>query len=61
MGTGGAVLTARLVRGLLYGVEPLDPLSLATAAAVIAGTAILATLLPAYRAARVDPLTALRD
>jgi predicted permease len=60
-GTGGAVLTARLVRGLLYEVEPLDPLSLATAAAVIAGTAILATLLPAYRAARVDPLTALRD
>ena len=60
-GVGGAVLAARLVQGLLYGIEPLDVISLATAAAVIAGTAILAMILPACRAARVDPLTALRD
>ena len=60
-GIGGSVLTARLIGGLLHGIEPLDPLSLTTGAAVIASTAVLATILPACRAARVDPLTALRD
>jgi predicted permease len=60
-GAAGSVLTARLIGRLLYGVAPLDPLSLATAATAIAATAALATILPAYRAARVDPLAALRD
>jgi putative ABC transport system permease protein len=60
-GCGASLVAARLVRRLLYGVEPLDPISLAAAAAIIGGTALLATVLPACRAARVDPLTALRD
>ena len=61
LGTGATILTAGLVRNLLFGIEPLDPLSLTTAAAAIAVTALVATVLPACRAARVDPLTALRE
>ena len=60
-GGAAALATARLLRSLLFGIEPADPLTLATAAAVIGLTALLATVLPARRAARVDPLTALRD
>ena len=60
-GGAAAIATARLLRNLLVGIEPADPLTLATAAAVIGSTALLATVLPARRAARVDPLTALRD
>lgn len=60
-GVVAAAGAARLLRNLLFRIEPLDPVSLATAAALIAVTALLATLLPAGRAARVDPLTALRD
>ena len=61
LGTGSAILAARLVGNLLFGIEPLDLLSLASASAAIAVTALLATVLPAWRAARVDPLTALRE
>lgn len=49
-----------LVRGLLYGVEPTDPLSLASGACILLGAALLAAYLPARRAARVDPVQALR-
>ena len=60
-GSLAAVAASRLLRNLLFGVEPLDPSSLAGGVALIAITAVAATLLPARRAARVDPLTALRD
>ncbi|HEX5759545.1 MAG TPA: ABC transporter permease [Thermoanaerobaculia bacterium] len=46
--------------GLLYGVAPADPASLAAAAAVLAATAFAAALLPALRATRVDPMMTLR-
>jgi ABC-type antimicrobial peptide transport system permease subunit len=49
-----------LVRSLLFGVEPTDPLSLVAGAGVLVAAALLATLLPARRAARVDPVIALR-
>jgi predicted permease len=49
-----------LVRSLLYGVEPNDPLTLAAGAAVLLAAAVLAAYLPARRAASVDPTTALR-
>jgi ABC-type antimicrobial peptide transport system permease subunit len=60
-GTAGAVGAARLLRNLLFGIQPLDPASLALGALAISVTAFAATLLPAARAARVDPLTALRE
>jgi predicted permease len=59
-GLGVALATGRGVRGLLYGVEPGDPLTLAGAGAVLLATALLAALIPARRAASVDPARALR-
>jgi predicted permease len=59
-GALGAVLVGRLLRAKLYGVGPLDPVSLGASAVALAAAALLASWLPARRAARVDPATALR-
>jgi predicted permease len=56
-----AVAGARLIGSLLYQVEPLDPLVLATTAAVIFGLALLVSLRPALEAARVDLTRSLRE
>ena len=56
-----AVWMAHTLRNLLYGVDPLDSLSLAAAAVILGGVAMLASWLPAHRASRVDPLAALRE
>jgi putative ABC transport system permease protein len=50
-----------LLKALLYGVSESDPATLAGVAALLAASAGLATLLPAWRATRVDPMVALRD
>jgi predicted permease len=55
-----AIGMSRLARGLLYGIQPIDPPSYATAALVVMAIAILAAGLPALRAARVDALRVLR-
>lgn len=60
-GALGAMIVGRLLRAKLYGVGPLDPVSLAVTAAVLAGAALLAGWIPARRAARVDPASALRS
>jgi ABC-type antimicrobial peptide transport system permease subunit len=60
IGFAGALVTARLFAGLLFGVGPADPVSLAAALVVLAAVALAATLLPARRAASVDPVVALR-
>jgi ABC-type lipoprotein release transport system permease subunit len=52
---------SRYLSSLLFGVEPDDPVSFAAAATFLVGVAIIATLLPAWRAARVDPMIALRS
>jgi len=60
----GAVLswsTSRLLGGLLFGLHPHDPRILLSAAAIVALSALAASLIPAFRAAKVDPLLAIRQ
>ena len=59
---GGVVLTftARLLEGLLFGVQPADPMTLALVATVFGTVALAAAWVPALRATRVDPIQALR-
>jgi ABC-type antimicrobial peptide transport system permease subunit len=59
-GTAAALLLTRLVKALLFGVTATDPLSFAAAAAVLAVATLGATIVPARRATRVDPLAVLR-
>ncbi|MEI9972539.1 MAG: ABC transporter permease [Ignavibacteriota bacterium] len=61
LGLAGALLLAPMASALLYGVAPSDPLSMAAAAALVTLVAAIAALIPATRAARVDPAIALRD
>ena len=58
---GFAAGLTRYAASLLYGVTPVDPASFALAIVVITAVVAVAALLPARRAARLDPVTALRD
>jgi putative ABC transport system permease protein len=60
LGLAGAIAVTRALRGLLYGVTPLDGLTIASVVALVAAVALVAVGRPAWRAARVDPATALR-
>ena len=55
-----SVLSTRLLRSLLYGVSPTDPITLASVCIVLLVAAGIATYLPALRATRIDPVRALR-
>jgi putative ABC transport system permease protein len=57
----GAVFLTRTIRGLLFGVAPLDPPTLALVCLVFATVGAIASWLPARRAARVDPIIAIRS
>ena len=60
LGLGGALFATRLVRGLLFGVTPHDPLTLLGVASIMAAVGIGACWLPALRAAGIDPAVALK-
>lgn len=60
VGIPAALAVGRTLRGMLYGVESYDPAMIAIAAAVVGLSSLVASCLPALRAARVDPLVALR-
>jgi predicted permease len=60
-GMGLAFVLGRLLQTLLYGVTPVSPLVYASTAAMLLLVALIACVLPAQRAARVDPVVALRD
>jgi ABC-type antimicrobial peptide transport system permease subunit len=60
LGAAGVVVVARLVRSLLYGVAPFDPIALGIATALLVGAATVALLVPVRRATKVDPIRVLR-
>jgi putative ABC transport system permease protein len=61
IGLAAAAILGRSISAFLFGVRPVDPLTFAGVAALLAVTAALATAIPAFRAARVDPMVALRQ
>lgn len=61
VGLAGALASGRLIAALLYGVTPTDPASIAAAAVFLSVITMTAGLIPARRAARVDPMIALRE
>lgn len=60
LGLGGAFAVSRVVSGLLFGLSAMDPVTFAGVGIVLTLVALLATLIPARRASRLDPLLALR-
>ena len=61
IGIAGALALGKVVASLVYQVKPSDPLTFAGAVAMLGTIALLACLIPAYRASRVDPVVALRN
>jgi ABC-type antimicrobial peptide transport system permease subunit len=60
LGVGGSIVATRLIQGLLFGVQPGDPVTLAGVALMMAGIGLAASWVPARRAAAVDPAVAMR-
>lgn len=60
IGLAAALAAARLVRGLLYDVSPMDPIAFTAVPLLLIGVSALAVYLPARRASRVDPMRALK-
>jgi len=61
LGLAGAAIVTRFFQSMLFNVAPIDPLTFASVAAILAGVALFACYIPARRATRVDPLIALRE
>jgi len=60
IGVGGILASTQVIRSLLYGASPIDIPTMVVGVLALIGVAALASLVPAYRAARVSPVTALR-
>ena len=60
LGVGGALALARVMSSLIYGVSPSDALTFLFVSVLLAAIALLASIIPARRAAKVDPIVALR-
>ena len=61
LGSVASLASAQLLNRLVYGISASDPLTLAMVAGALALVALAATLVPAYRASRLDPLQVLRS
>ena len=61
LGLAGAAALTRVLRGLLFGVSPGDPATFGAVVAVLGGVALLASVVPAARAARIDHVPAIRQ
>ncbi len=61
LGVAGALALGRVVASFIYGIAPYDPLTFAAVAALLATVALLASIIPAFRAARIEPTRALRE
>jgi ABC-type antimicrobial peptide transport system permease subunit len=61
LGLGGAVAAGRSLQSLLYGVPPIDAMTFAGSAAALLIVGTMAASVPALRAARIDPVSALRE
>ena len=61
LGVATALFATRMIRGLLFGVAPYDPVTLVLVAAAMAAIGVIACWLPALRAARIDPVEAIRS
>jgi putative ABC transport system permease protein len=60
LGIAGALALIRVLSSLLYGVDRMNPITIVISAVLLAGVALLACYIPARRAARIDPMAALR-
>lgn len=60
LGLAGAMVLARFMESMLHGISPTDPLTLISVVGLLMAVGVLATLLPAIRASRVEPMVALR-
>jgi ABC-type antimicrobial peptide transport system permease subunit len=61
LGTGAALALTRVMASLIHGVRSTDPLTFTAASVLLAAVALIACLVPAFRASRIDPAIALRD
>ncbi|HTF63831.1 MAG TPA: FtsX-like permease family protein, partial [Edaphobacter sp.] len=60
LGLAGALALSRVMVGYVYGITSTDPLTFAATSLLLTAVALLASYVPAWRAARVDPMVALR-
>jgi putative ABC transport system permease protein len=60
IGTAGALAMGRILSSLIFEVKPTDPVTFLAVTLLLAAIALLASVIPAYRATKVDPMVALR-
>jgi putative ABC transport system permease protein len=60
LGLAGALVLGRYLKTLLFEIEPADPVTLTSVTLLLLGVALLAAIIPAARAMRVDPMVVVR-